>query len=49
MREEEEVPRRKRVRLGFSMGRGRVAAWARLERAVLGLLWGGLVGVEGRI
>ena len=38
MREEEEVPRRKRVVLGFSMGRGRRWAWARAERAVLGLL-----------
>lgn len=38
-REEEEVPRRKSVVLGFSLGRGSCFARARFERAFLGLLW----------
>lgn len=38
IREEEEVPRRRRVAFVFSMGRGSVFARARFERAFLGLL-----------
>ena len=47
MREEDEVPRRRRVRFGFSFVRGRVFSKARLDRAVLGLLlqWRG--GLDG--
>lgn len=37
-REEEEVPRRKSVVLGFSLGRGAFLARARAERAFFGLL-----------
>lgn len=46
IREEEEVPRRKRVVFAFSTGRGSCFARARFERAFLGLLGGQLVSAH---